>query len=167
MSDKFYSAISITPETIYKSLHNDHNYFKNSQTIKHFYNLEQICQITMNKKLKDKINSFQDCTITGKGIKTLQGSQWLNDEVVNSYFQLVSDSSELSMFFVDSLNYQTFKNYQTLNVPYSLTKSKVSFGGLDLILIALNFARSKNDGHLGFAVVNVRDRIIKFYDKIL
>ena len=41
------------------------------------------------KKNIDKIYSFKSCTITGNGVKTQQGSQCLNDEAVNSYFQLV------------------------------------------------------------------------------
>ena len=32
--------------------------------------------------------------------------------------------------------------------------------------MAINFAKSKNDGHWGFAVVNIREKIISFYDSI-
>ena len=90
--------------------------------MQNFYKLDIIYTQTMKRKDKEIINKFKNCSITGKSIKTLQGSQWLDDQVINSYFQLVCDSSLLKIFFVDSLNYQTFKSYQELNLPYSLKK---------------------------------------------
>ena len=59
-----------------------------SRILKQFYNSHHIYRRRMKKNI-DKINSFKSCTITGNGVKTQQGSQCLNDEAVNSYFQLV------------------------------------------------------------------------------
>ena len=157
----------IQNKTFYDCLQNDHNYFKNSKTLKAFYNIEKLYAETMNKSDSTKINSFNNNIITGKGIKTLQGSTWLDDEVINSYFQLVADSSNLKIFFVDSINYANFKKYHLLNQPYSLRHSKVSFEGLDLVFVAINFSKIDDDsGHWGFAVVHTKDRVIKFYDSI-
>ena len=80
--DKFQFVVNKT----FISLLNDYNYFKK---------LETALQLT-NKQSKEKW--IQDFTTTGKGIKSLQGLEWLNDEVINGYFQLVSDRCDLKTF---------------------------------------------------------------------
>ena len=164
-TDNFYPLVSKTPLT-FQTLHNDHNYFKNSKNMRHFYNLNIIYEQTMNKRDIDLINTFKNCSLTGKGVKKLKGSAWLDDEVINSYFQLVCDSSSSKIFFVDSLNYQTFKKYQELNLPYSLKKSLVSFKDLDYVYFVINFTKSEHDAHWAFSVVDVKNKTISFYDSI-
>ena len=54
----------------------------------------------MNKNNKSKFNSINNHLITGQGIKTLQGSRWLDDQVINSYFQLISNNKDLNIFLL-------------------------------------------------------------------
>ena len=98
--------------------------FKKPRTLKIFYNTHKIYQSTMNKSNSDKVNCISNNLITGQGIVTLQGSSWLDDEVINAYFQLVANSSDLYIFYVNTLNYQTFKDRHILNHPYSLNVAK-------------------------------------------
>ena len=76
-------------EKIHHCIHNDHNYFKNSKTIKLFYNIEKIYVDTLKKRNSTLINSINGAPIKGLGVKTLQGTGregWLDDEVINVYF---------------------------------------------------------------------------------
>ena len=81
-----------------------------SNILQQFYNLKQIYQRIIKSHNNAKISLFKNCTITGRGIKTLQGSECFNDEVINAYFQSISDSSKLRKKIVDSQNFKTTKS---------------------------------------------------------
>ena len=100
--------------------------------------------------------------VTGLGIKKLQGNEWLDDEVVNFYFQLIKNESNFAIYSVDALNYTNFKKYQRINEIYKVRQSRASTKQLDFIFIPINFDLL----HWGFAVVHVNKKIIKFYDSL-
>ena len=52
--------------------------------MRNFYNLNIIYEQTLNKKNNDIINTFLNCALNG--VKKLKGSEWLDDEVIKSYF---------------------------------------------------------------------------------
>ena len=121
----------------------------------------------MNKNNKAKINIINNILITGQGIKTLEGSRWLDDQVINTYFQLICNFSDLNIFFVDSGVYKLFKERLNSKQQYCLKKSKCSIDDLDIILLPINFTDETGlIGHWAFAAVYVNAKVIKFYDSI-
>ena len=161
---KFYHHLN---STFYHSMHHDHNYFKNAKRLKSFYNLDKLYTDTMNKNNKAKINIINNILITGQGIKTLEGSRWLDDQVINTYFQLICNFSDLNIFFVDSGVYKLFKERLNSKQQYCLKKSKCSIDDLDIILLPINFTDETGlIGHWAFAAVYVNAKVIKFYDSI-
>ena len=77
----------------------------------------------MKKNNKAILNSFKNSLISGRGIKHYKVLTRLNDMVINAYFQLIEDRSKLKTFFVDSLNFDTFKKNKKLKVHCSLKHS--------------------------------------------
>ena len=138
------------------------DYFKNSKTLKFLHNIELICSETFQARNNKKINSINGMYVTGLGIKKLQGNEWLDDEVVNFYFQLIKNESNFAIYSVDALNYTNFKKYQRINEIYKVRQSRASTKHLDFIFIPINFDRL----HWAFAVVHVNKKINKFYDSL-
>ncbi|KAK4024551.1 hypothetical protein OUZ56_009973 [Daphnia magna] len=99
------------------------------------------------------------------GIETLEGTNWLDDVVVDDYLKLIAESSNmeslspkvinLSCFFVLSL----LRAQQTGNLSQVM---KINVLETDLILIPLNI----NNVHWTLATLSCNEKLLKFYDSL-
>lgn len=102
--------------------------------------------------------------ITVRDLKTLRSPNWLNDEVINFYFELLSQRSK------GNLNYPRIHIFNTFFYPklksngYESIKRwtrKVDIFSFDMILIPI---------HLGIhwccAEINMKEKAIRYYDSL-
>ena len=94
--------------------------------MKFFNNIELTCSETFTARNNKKINRINGISVTGKSIKT-----WLDDEVINSYFQLISNDSNFTIYCDNSINYAPFERYQKINEIYQVKQSRFSIKHLD------------------------------------
>lgn len=107
-----------------------------------------------------------DIPITRKDLETLEGLNWLNDEVINFYFQMIMSRSReidnlpsvyvFSTFFYTKLT----SSENSFNMLKRWTR-KVDIFSHDLILVPLHLGM-----HWTLCCVNCRCRSISYYDSM-
>jgi sentrin-specific protease 1 len=96
-------------------------------------------------------------------LRTLRGRNWLNDEIINGYMNLLNKRNDrqtmyaFNTFFCPQLAVGGFA-YE--NVQCWTTRAKIDVFALDRILFPVNL----NNSHWTLAVVNMRDRRFEYYD---
>lgn len=112
------------------------------------------------KVLVDKFN----IQITRRDIATLAGLNWLNDEVINFYMNLLMERGKNSNY----LNVHAFNTFfypKLLNSGYSSVRrwtKKVDVFNFDLLLVPVHLGM-----HWCLATVDLRDKHIRYYDSML
>ena len=127
-------------EFFYKSLHNDHNYLKSKNCI-FFYNINQISNNPARPKIKG-------CTIPRTSLNTLKGDHWINGDVVNEYFKLISHQGKYKTYVVDSFVFERFSEKQ--DRKYKHKKNLLNF---DLVFFPINV----NSNHWAFILLSVEN----------
>lgn len=102
--------------------------------------------------------------ITVKDLKTLRSPNWLNDEVINFYFELICQRSKQNSFYPSIHIFNTFFYSKLKSSGYELVKRwtrKVDIFSFDMILIPI---------HLGIhwccAEINFKEQTIFYYDSL-
>lgn len=102
--------------------------------------------------------------ITRADIKTLSGLNWLNDEVINFYMNLIAERSTKNEKLPKTHTFNTFF-YMKLSSsgPQSLRRwtKRVDIFSFDLICIPIHLGM-----HWCMAIVDFRDRSIRYYDSM-
>ena len=103
--------------------------------------------------------------IRRRDLRTLRGYNWLNDEIINDYMNLINKRNgkrtlyAFSSFFLPQLAIGGF-NYE--NVKCWTTRAKIDAFQLERILFPVNL----DNKHWTLAVVNVRDKRFEYYDSM-
>lgn len=103
--------------------------------------------------------------ITRRDIATLDGLNWLNDEVVNFYMNLIMDRSVRNKRLPKVYVFSTFfypKLYQSGHKSVSRWTKKVDIFTYDILLVPIHL-----DVHWCMATVDFRKRCITYYDSML
>ncbi|KAH8401080.1 hypothetical protein KR009_002875 [Drosophila setifemur] len=99
-------------------------------------------------------------------IHTLLGSNWLNDEVINFYMNLIAERSQQRMTLLPKVYaMSTFFLPRLLDKGYdgmSRWTRNVDLFSKDIILVPVHV----NKVHWGMAIVHMRDRSIRYYDSL-
>lgn len=102
--------------------------------------------------------------ITTRDLRTLQGSNWLNDEILNFYFELLLERSKSNSTLPNLHIFNTFFYPRLKNGGFSQIRrwtKKIDIFSFDMILIPI---------HLGIhwccAEINFKTRTIIYYDSL-
>lgn len=102
--------------------------------------------------------------ITGHDLRTLNGKEWLNDEVINFYVNLIQERSKDSKL-PSVYAFSTFFYPKLMSSGHSALRrwtKKIDIFAHDLIIVPV---------HLGFhwcmATIDFRDKCVRYYDSML
>jgi len=113
-------------------------------------------------QLETLVDGF-NITLSRKDIQTLKDMTWLNDEVINFYFNLLMDRSKKCAPTIHIFN--TFFYPRLLKVGHqglARWTRRVDLFAVDLIMIPIHLGM-----HWCLAVVDIRSKTITYYDSLL
>lgn len=101
--------------------------------------------------------------VTVADIKSLKSSKWLNDQVINSYFDLIFERAKANEGKYPSVfRFSTFFYNQFLTGGYkSVERWGKNIFKYDLVLIPVNPGQ-----HWTLVVVNMKERTVQLYDSL-
>lgn len=126
--------------------------------------MEQVIQRANNSRGETLVDKFS-ITITRRDIDTLKGLNWLNDEVVNFYMQLICDRSEKTDNWPKVYAFNTFFYPRLMDKGHSALKRwtrKMDLFSFDLILIPVHLGM-----HWCLAVIDLSHKAVHYYDSML
>lgn len=103
--------------------------------------------------------------ITRRDIKTLDGLNWLNDEVINFYMNLLMDRSEKKDSYPRVYAFNTFFYSKLSKSGYHSVRrwtKKVDLFSYDMLLVPIHLGM-----HWCMAVVDFKTKCINYYDSML
>jgi len=113
-------------------------------------------------QLETLVDGF-NITLSRKDIQTLKDMTWLNDEVINYYFNLLMDRSKKCAPTIHIFN--TFFYPRLLKVGHqglARWTRRVDLFAMDLIMIPIHLGM-----HWCLAVVDIRAKTVTYYDSLL
>ena len=127
---------------------------------------EYITEALHGKGHEDTVVEKFSIPIAPKDLETLEGLNWLNDEVINFYFNLISERSDLVEGAPKVHIFSTFFYAKLTSSPsaYNMLKRwtrKVDIFAKDLILVPVHL-----NVHWTLIGVNCKKRRISFYDSM-
>ncbi len=108
-------------------------------------------------------NAF-NISITRKDIQTLRGLNWLNDEIINFYMNLICERSQTSDTGLKTYAFSTFFYSKLIKDGYSSLKRwtrKVDIFSYNLIVIPIHLGL-----HWTLAVIDMNCQEIRYYDSM-
>ena len=108
-------------------------------------------------------NAF-NISITRKDIQTLRGLNWLNDEIINFYMNLICERSQTSQTGLKTYSFSTFFYSKLIKDGYSSLKRwtrKVDIFSYNLIVVPIHLGL-----HWTLAVVDMNFQEIRYYDSM-
>ncbi|XP_015782962.1 sentrin-specific protease 2 [Tetranychus urticae] len=126
----------------------------------------QVIDDCLSKRKEELIVEENGVEVRVKDLETLKGTCWLNDEIINFYFQLIQkrstnnrDNGSLKVYCFNTFFYKrlTEGGHKALR---RWTK-KVDLFSYDLILIPVHL-----EVHWTLAAISMRDSTIKYYDSM-
>uniref|UniRef100_A0A1I7Z7K7 ULP_PROTEASE domain-containing protein n=1 Tax=Steinernema glaseri TaxID=37863 RepID=A0A1I7Z7K7_9BILA len=124
----------------------------------------------IEKAWRDRKNSTEvfckgfDVQITRKDLRTLMDHQWLNDEVINFYLNLIVERSHNDPDLPKVYTYNTFFYPNLVTKGYESVKRwtrKVDIFSYELLLVPIRI-----DQHWSLAVVDMTEKTIDYYDSM-
>lgn len=122
-------------------------------------------QIMPQKIIASKFNA----EISMKTIQCLRRSEWLSDEIINYYFQLLNERSKnakktfsWSSFFWTKLSSHERLEYKYRGVQNWSTKKSIDVFSFDLLFIPLNIDKS----HWALGVVDMKKKTTHYLDSL-
>lgn len=127
---------------------------------------EFISQKYRDSRYDDILIEEFDIPITRKDLETLEGLNWLNDEVINFYFQMIMSRSKVidnlpSVYVFNTFFYTKLTSSEN---SYNMLKRwtrKVDIFSHDFILIPLHLGM-----HWTLCCVNCKNQSISYYDSM-
>lgn len=126
---------------------------------------QQIVNYGLHGPRGEQIITKFSMTITRNDLITLDGLNWLNDEVINFYMELVKYRSEQVDFLPKVHVMNTFFVGKLLQQGYSGVRRwtrKVDIFGVDVIPVPVHMGGV----HWCMAIIHMRDKTIKYYDSM-
>lgn len=126
-----------------------------------------------HKKSGKVLSNVGSYALSGAEFFTLLPSRWLNDEIINSYFELIANRSEklakvfkagiprcimLNSFFYAKLNCRGGYDYSRVS---RWTRKYTDLFGYDKILIPIN-----QPNHWVLVVINFAKKTVEYYDSL-
>lgn len=106
-----------------------------------------------------------DQPITRKDLLTLSGLNWLNDEIINCYLQLICDRSKKDETLPKVYAFNTFFYTNVNTKGYASVKRwtrKVDIFSFDVLLVPVHM----NNNHWCMAVIDMSEKKIEYYDSM-
>ena len=106
----------------------------------------------------------QNCSIPGKDIRTLHGLNWLNDEVINFYLQLICERAAANDNWPNVHAFNTFFYPKIRDQGHASVKRwtrKVDIFSFDLLLVPVHLGM-----HWCLATVDLKEKQINYYDSM-
>ncbi len=108
-------------------------------------------------------NAFS-ISITRKDIQTLRGLNWLNDEIINFYMNLICERSQTGETSLKTYAFSTFFYSKLIKDGYSSLKRwtrKVDIFSYNLIVVPIHLGL-----HWTLAVIDMNCQEIRYYDSM-
>ena len=105
-----------------------------------------------------------DIPITRKDLDTLRGLNWLNDEIINFYLQMIVARSKENENWPNVYTMNTFFLPKLMKTGFDAIKRwtrKVDIFSFDIILVPVHL-----DVHWCLAVMNLKKKSVNFYDSM-
>ena len=125
--------------------------------------MDDVIKSAMNSKGQVLIDAYS-ISITCKDLQTLRGLNWLNDEVINFYMQMIVHRSQNHDNWPKVYATNTFFYQKLLQSDFAALKRwtrKIVLFAYDLILIPVHLGM-----HWCLAVVNLKKKGIYYYDSM-
>ncbi|XGW17579.1 hypothetical protein V3C99_002293 [Haemonchus contortus] len=126
-----------------------------------------LCHLVWDKRLpqSEEFSQGFGIKLTRKDLSTLSGLDWLNDEVINFYLQLVCQRSTETKGLPKVYAFNTFFYANISSKGYASVKRwtrKVDIFAHDLLLVPVHL-----NVHWCMAVIDLADKRIDYYDSLL
>ena len=109
----------------------------------------------MNEKITEKYNS----DIRRKDLETLQGLNWLNDEVINFYFNMIAERGSKSVYCFNTFFYSKLRD--SGHKALRRWTKKVDIFSYHMILIPVHLGM-----HWTLAAIDFKGKQINYYDSM-
>ncbi|CAK0889958.1 unnamed protein product [Prorocentrum cordatum] len=109
--------------------------------------------------------------VTRRQLECLRPGEWLNDEVINFYFQLLQERAKVgdkltcwmpNSFFWPNLSGKDNKNYSYAGVRRWTIKQKVDIFSLQRVIFPMNIC----DTHWAMGAIDLRDKGFRYFDSM-
>jgi sentrin-specific protease 1 len=127
--------------------------------------MEEVIRRAYRARDSEKLVQAYKIDICGKDVDTLKGLNWLNDEVINFYLQLIvtrgasEDNKYQKVFAFNTFFYSTYKDNGYSRVRRWTKKEDVF--SYDLLLIPVHLGM-----HWCLATIDVKEKSINYYDSM-
>lgn len=126
---------------------------------------QQIVNYGLHGPRGEQIITKFNMTITRNDLNTLDGLNWLNDEVINFYMELIKHRSEQVDFLPKVHVMNTFFVGKLLQQGHSGVRRwtrKVDIFSVDVIPVPVHMGGV----HWCMAIIHIRDKTIRYYDSM-
>lgn len=121
--------------------------------------LDEVERILSINNMNELITEKYNCEIRRKDIETLQGLNWLNDEIINFYFNMIMERSPSDVYCFNTFFYTKLK--ESGHKMLKRWTKKVDIFSFKLILIPVHL-----DVHWVLASIDMVRREINYYDSM-
>ncbi|GMT18896.1 hypothetical protein PFISCL1PPCAC_10193, partial [Pristionchus fissidentatus] len=126
---------------------------------------KELCDLAWNRGGDGEKMRGGDPPLTRKDLKTLSALNWLNDEVILAYLNLIVARSQANEQLPKTYTFNTFFYSNISSKGYTSVKrwtKKVDIFSYDILLVPVHLSV-----HWTMAVVDVKEKSIHFYDSLL
>lgn len=112
-----------------------------------------------DKKKNELVTQNKDYVDTHSSMQSFRPSKWLNDQIINAYFKLITShkNNRQEVFAFDSYFWKTYteRKHDISSFRHLKTKNYFEY---DLLLCPINV----NEGHWTLIAVHIADRVIEY-----
>lgn len=127
--------------------------------------MEDMIDVWMRGPPGQQLTEKFNIQITRRDVQTLAGLNWLNDEVINFYMNLLVERGQNNGDVLNVHAFNTFFYPKLMKQGYATIKrwtKKVDVFGQDLLLVPVHLGM-----HWCLATVDFRDKCVRYYDSML
>ncbi|KAK6352764.1 Smt3-specific protease [Orbilia brochopaga] len=130
--------------------------------------LAELHRFLSNRNQNHEARLIGGCPITPRNLKTLSGSQWLNDEVINAYIHLIKERANVDgrthLILLNSMFVTTLKDHGYARV--SRWAKRAGAGGDKILQLDGVIVPIHRNYHWTLAFINVAKRRFEYYDSL-
>ena len=116
------------------------------------------------------IASRNNIEVTGDKLQCLNNREWLNDEVINFYFDMLNELGKENRYYKTYLWNSFFwlklcgdgKGYNYKAVQRWTSRKKIDIFEYDRIIVPMNIGKN----HWALGLVDLKDKAVKYYDSL-
>ncbi|KAJ6263805.1 Ubiquitin-like-specific protease [Drechslerella dactyloides] len=130
--------------------------------------LAELHRFLLNRNQNHEARLIGGCPITPRNLKTLSGSQWLNDEVINAYIHLIKERAnsdgKTHLILLNSMFVTTFKDNGYSRV--ARWAKRAGAGGDKILQLDGVIVPIHRNYHWTLAFINVAQKRFEYYDSL-